>query len=70
MIVTMGLDGIRAPFAFPGDLVVFDNLSAHLRPDVAEAVECAEANVLPLPPYSPDFNPIEEMFSKFKEALR
>ena len=37
---------------------------------MAEAIERAGARVLPLPPYSPDFNPIEEMFSKFKELLR
>ena len=42
----------------------------HLRPEVTEAIKRAGASVLPLPPYSPDFNPIEEMFSKFKESLR
>ena len=53
-----------------GDVVVFDNLSAHLGPAVAEAIEGAGASVLPLPPYSPDYTPIEEMFSKVKEFLR
>jgi transposase len=53
-----------------GDVVIFDNLAAHLSPEVVAAIERAGASVLPLPPYSPDFNPIEEMFSKFKEALR
>jgi transposase len=53
-----------------GDVVVFDNLKAHLSPAVFEAIERAGARVLPLPPYSPDFAPIEEMFSKFKEFLR
>src|SRR3954453_16935625 len=88
----MGLEGVRAPMAYPGgtdaltfetyveqvlvpalregDVVIFDNLAAHLRPEVTEAIERAGARVLPLPPYSPDFNPIEEMFSKFKECLR
>jgi transposase len=92
VIAAMGLNGIRAPLAFPGgtdavtfqtyveqvlvpalregDVVIFDNLAAHLRPEVTEAIERAGARVLPLPPYSPDFNPIEEMFSKFKECLR
>ena len=92
VIAALGLDGVRAPFAFPGsvnaatflgyvervlvpalhrgDVVVFDNLSSHLSPEVFEAIERAGASVLPLPPYSPDFNPIEEMFSKFKEFLR
>ena len=50
--------------------MVFDNLSSHLSPAVFEAIGRAGASVLPLPPYSPDFTPIEEMFSKFKEFLR
>ena len=50
--------------------MVFDNLAAHLKPAVTEAIERAGASVLPLPPYSPDFNPIEQMFSKVKEFLR
>lgn len=53
-----------------GDVVIFDNLSSHLGPAVFEAIERAGASVLRLPPYSPDFTPIEEMFSKFKEFLR
>ena len=56
--------------ARPGDVVVFDNLASHFTPGVAEAIERAGATVFPLPPYSPDFNPIEEMFSKLKEFLR
>ena len=51
-------------------MVVFDNLSAHLAPAVVEAIERAGASVLPLPPYSPDYTPIEEMYSKVKEFLR
>jgi len=92
VIAAMGLDGVRAPLAFPGavnaaifesyverflvpalrrgDVVVFDNLTSHLSPAVFEAIERAGARVLPLPPYSPDFTPIEEMFSKFKGFLR
>ena len=50
--------------------MVFDNLASHFTPGVAEAIERVGARLLPLPPYSPDFNPIEEMFSKFKEFLR
>jgi transposase len=53
-----------------GDVVVFDNLKSHLGPAVFAAIERAGARVLPLPPYSPDYTPIEEMFSKFKEFLR
>src|SRR3954468_23919268 len=45
-------------------------IALHLSPAVFEAIGRAGASVLPLPPYSPDFNPIEEMFSKFKEFLR
>lgn len=64
------VEGALVPELRPGDVVVFDNLSSHFTPGVAEAIERAGATVLPLPPYSPDFNPIEEMFSKAKEFLR
>jgi transposase len=64
------VEQVLVPVLRGGDVVIFDNLAAHLSPEVAEAIERAGAVVLPLPPYSPDFNPIEEMFSKFKEALR
>jgi len=49
---------------------VFDNLSAHVSAVVVAAIERAGASVLPLPPYSPDYTPIEEMYSKVKEFLR
>src|SRR4051794_32167625 len=61
---------VLVPALRRGDVVVFDNLSSHLGPAVTEAIERAGASVLPLPPYSPDLTPIEEMFSKFKEFLR
>jgi transposase len=64
------VDGALVPALRPGDVVVFDNLSAHRLPGVTQAIERAGARVLPLPPYSPDFTPIEEMFSKVKEFLR
>jgi transposase len=64
------IDGVLVPALRPGDVVILDNLAAHLRPEVAESIGRAGAMVLPLPPYSPDFNPIEEMYSKFKECLR
>src|SRR5690606_19328836 len=54
----------------PGDVVVMDNLSSHKVPGVAEAIEGAGAEVRYLPPYSPDLNPIELAFSKFKRRLR
>ncbi len=54
----------------PGDIVVMDNLSAHKDPTVIRAIEWSGASVWYLPPYSPDFNPIEPMWSKVKEILR
>jgi transposase len=64
------VEQVLVPALHRGDVVIFDNLSSHLSPEVFEAIKRAGASVLPLPPYSPDFNPIEEMFSKFKEFLR
>lgn len=91
-IAALGLDGVRAPLAFPGatdaaafqtyvntvlvpelhagDIVVFDNLSSHLSSSVAAAIEQAGAEVLRLPPYSSDYTPIEELWSKAKQFLR
>ena len=66
----MDVGQVLVPSLRRGDVVIFDNLSSHLVPAVFEAIERAGASVLPLPPYSPDFTPIEEMFSKFKEFLR
>jgi transposase len=64
------VERVLVPALRPGDVVVFDNLSSHLGPAVFQAIEGAGASVLPLPPYSPDYTPIEEMFSKFKQFLR
>jgi len=64
------VERVLVPALHRGDVVVFDNLSSHLGPAVTEAIERAGASVLPLPPHGPDFTPIEEMFSKFKEFLR
>ena len=52
------------------DIVVLDNLGAHKVPGVCEAIEAAGATLLYLPPYSPDFNPIEQVFAKIKALLR
>lgn len=54
----------------PGDLVVMDNLSSHKRSGVREAIESVGAELMYLPPYSPDLNPIELAFSKLKTLLR
>jgi len=59
-----------APTLKPGDVVVLDNLSSHKRAGVREAIEAAGAVLLYLPPYSPDLNPIEHAFAKFKWLLK
>jgi transposase len=53
-----------------GDTVVLDNLGAHKVVGVREAIEAAGARILYLPPYSPDFNPVEQVFAKLKALLR
>jgi len=58
------------PILKPDTVVVADNLRAHLHPTIREAIEACGARFLPLPAYSPDFNPIEEAFSKVKQSLR
>ncbi len=59
-----------APTLRPGDLVILDNLSTHKIRGVREAIEAAGARLLYLPPYSPDLNPVEPMWSKIKQILR
>ena len=59
-----------APVLAAGDVVVMDNLAAHKVAGVAEAIAAVGASILYLPPYSPDLNPIEQMFSKLKTLLR
>jgi len=61
---------VLVPELQPGDVVVWDNPKPHLSDEAVEAVEEAGARVVPLPPYSPDLTPIEEMFSKVKGAMR
>jgi transposase len=61
---------VLVPTIQPGDVVVWDHLSVHEDAEVIAALEAAGARVEPLPPYSPDLSPIEEMFSKIKELLR
>lgn len=67
--VTFVREGL-CPLLRPGDVVVMDNLSAHKSPGVRKAVEARGAHLKYLPPYSPDYNPIENLWSKVKEALR
>jgi transposase len=59
-----------APTLKQGDILALDNLKAHKVKGVSEAIEAVGANVLYLPPYSPEFNPIELMWSKMKANLR
>jgi transposase len=61
---------ILAPSLKPGDTVIVDNLSAHKDRKAREAIEAAGAQIVFLPAYSPDLNPIENMWSKVKEKLR
>jgi transposase len=59
-----------APTLRSGDVVILDNLATHKIQGVREAIEATGARLLYLPPYSPDFNPIEPMCSKIKQILR
>jgi len=54
----------------PGDIVILDNLGSHKGQTVRRAIRAAGARLLFLPPYSPDLNPIEQVFSKLKHLLR
>jgi len=83
MMATMVLDGPINREAFqayveqllvrelrPGDIVIMDNLSSHKGAAIRQAIEAAGASLVFLPPYSPDFNPIENAFAKLKALLR
>jgi transposase len=83
MVAPMVLDGpinriafqayveqVLVPELRPGDIVVMDNLSSHKNPAVRATIEAAGAMLMYLPPYSPDFNPIENAFAKLKAMLR
>nr|CAI0341676.1 hypothetical protein SHINE37_80066 [Rhizobiaceae bacterium] len=64
------VEKVLLPELQPGDIVVMDNLSSHKGPRVREMIESIGARLEYLPPYSPDFNPIENAFSKLKTLLR
>jgi transposase len=64
------VEQVLAPILRPGDIVILDNLPAHKPIAIREAIEAAGAAMLFLPPYSPDFNPIEMAFSKIKALLK
>jgi len=61
---------VLVPVLPPGDIVVLDRLAVHRRPGVARALRKAGAGVWYLPPYSPDYNPIEKIWAKVKALLR
>lgn len=64
------VEQVLVPTLRPGDIVVLDNLPSHKVDGVQEAIEAAGAELRYLPPYSPDLNPIEQLFAKFKACLR
>jgi len=64
------VEQVLCPALKPGDVVVMDNLSAHKVNGVQKLIEQAGAEILYLPPYSPDFNPIEKAWAKLKQLLR
>lgn len=64
------VDEVLVPKLRPGMVVVMDNLAAHKVAGVAASIDAAGCRVVYLPPYSPDLSPIENVFSKFKQALR
>ena len=67
---TAWVERLLVPTLVPGDIVVLDNLPAHKVTAARRAIEQAGATLLFLPPYSPDFNPIEQAFAKLKALLR
>ena len=64
------VEQVLVPTLRPGQIVVMDNLPAHKLPSISAAIKAAGARLLLLPPYSPDFNPIENAFAKLKSILR
>jgi transposase len=64
------IEHVLVPTLTTGDIVVMDNLSCHKKPAVQHAIEAAGASVRFLPAYSPDLNPIEQVFAKLKSLLR
>src|SRR3569833_1350759 len=67
---TAYVNQVLVPSLRPGDIVVLDNLGSHKGAAARQAIECAGAELRFLPPYSPDLNPIEQVFAKLKTLLR
>jgi transposase len=64
------VEQVLVPTLVPGDIVIMDNLSTHKVTGIREAIEAAGAQLLYLPPYSPDYSPMESCWSKLKASLR
>ena len=64
------IEQVLVPTLRPGDVVVLDNLAMHKQPEVQAAIEGVGARLRFLPPYRPDFNPIEQAFAKLKAFMR
>ena len=64
------VEQILVPTLRPGDVVIMDNLGSHKGKAVRQAIRKAKAHLIFLPPYSPDLNPIEQVFAKLKHLLR
>ena len=64
------VEQLLVPTLQPGDIVVMDNLGSHKGPAIRKAIRAAGARLVFLPPYSPDLNPIEQVFAKLKTLLR
>ena len=64
------VEQVLLPTLSPGDVVVMDNLGSHKGQAIRDAIRSANAHLLFLPPYSPDLNPIEQVFAKLKHMLR
>jgi transposase len=69
-LFTAYVEQFLVPTLSPGDIVIMDNLGSHKGKTVRNAIRAAGAKLLFLPPYSPDLNPIEQVFAKLKRLLR
>lgn len=69
-LFTAYIEQVLVPMLQPDDIVIMDNLPVHKVPAVRRAIEAAGAQLIFLPPYSPDLNPIEMVFSQMKAKLR
>ena len=67
---TAYIEQFLVPTLSPGDIVIMDNLGSHKGPAIRKAIRAAGARLIFLPPYSPDLNPIEQVFAKLKLLLR